>query len=215
MKKIQVKVCGLREPDNIQQVAALAPDYLGFIFYRKSKRLVTEGLDLSAFTIHKVGVFVNAEIGEILEKVTAYELEVVQLHGEESPEFVAALKRLRPELRMWKAVGVNNGTDFGDLEAYNASLEAFLFDTASPQYGGTGKSFDWRTLDRYQGEIPFWLSGGIGPNSLADLIRFTHPRWVGIDLNSRFESSPGVKDTDLLGAFLASLKTKQSHVRSE
>ncbi|MEM1217538.1 MAG: phosphoribosylanthranilate isomerase [Bacteroidota bacterium] len=215
MKHLKIKVCGMRDPENIAAVEALHPDYLGFIFFAKSKRFIgTRSLPPTTNST-RVGVFVNAEHEEILNQVRRHQLAVVQLHGDESPEYVRMLQQQAPLLRLWKAVGIHAAFDFSGLDAYSAYLEAFVFDTASKQYGGTGTSYDWSILHQYRGETPFWLSGGLGPDSMEALRDFHHPACWGLDLNSRFEKTPGHKDPALLKPFLETIRTQAYELRSK
>ena len=215
MSQLKIKVCGMRDSENIEAVSALDPDYLGFIFYEKSKRFVGQHIPGPTPGIVRVGVFVNADIQDVLDRVTEFPLNVVQLHGDETPGYLRTLHEKAPGLRIWKAIGIHSSTDFSLLEAYQPWIEAFVFDTASKQYGGTGKSYDWSVLDQYQGETPFWLSGGLGPDSLEALLHFHHPACLGLDLNSRFEIAPGRKDPALLKPFLETIRTQAYELRSK
>jgi phosphoribosylanthranilate isomerase len=178
---------------------------MGFIFYAGSPRYVPdkdEYLDaVQSCTKTKVGVFVNETLEEILRKVTTFRLDYVQLHGDESPDFC---RRLRDAgCAVIKAFSVSSEQDFGHVSAYEPFVEYFLFDTKSSERGGTGKRFDWSILEAYQGNNPFLLSGGIGAEYLEDLIAFSHPLIAGIDLNSRFELSPALKNIEKLEEFLS------------
>lgn len=215
MSPLKIKVCGMRDPENIKAVSALDPDYLGFIFYEKSKRFVGQEVSVPTPGIVRVGVFVNAEIQDVVDRVAEFSLDVVQLHGDETPGYLQTLHEKAPDLRVWKAVGVQANLDFRSLAAYQPWIEAFVFDTASKQYGGTGKSYDWSVLDQYRGETPFWLSGGLGPDSLEALRHFYHPACLGLDLNSRFEIAPGHKDPALLKPFLETIRTQAYELRSK
>ncbi|MBK6950350.1 MAG: phosphoribosylanthranilate isomerase [Haliscomenobacter sp.] len=217
MSRLIIKVCGMRDPDNILEVAALTPDMIGFIFYPKSPRYVkgsklekwlASPASISLQGVQRVGVFVNAEIEDVLNRVHDYELDFVQLHGEESPAYCAELMNLwsmtsmrRAELI--KAFSVGDGFSFNEVAAYAPFCKWVLFDTKGQEYGGTGQSFDWGLLESYKGPIPFLLSGGIGPDSAGALDQLQHPLFAGIDLNSRFESAPGVKEVQKIQAFLS------------
>lgn len=202
-----IKVCGMRDPQNIREVSALGVDLTGFIFYPESPRRVennTLNALLSTFNSRKVGVFVNATVEQMLEAVTAYGLDYLQLHGKESPELCSTLRK--KEIPLIKAFSVSSKEDIEMTKRYEGYADYFLFDTKNERYGGSGKPFDWSILSAYQGNTPFLLSGGINPNSVEAINRFSHPRFAGIDLNSGFESEPGIKDIEKLSAFLYQLR---------
>ena len=206
-----IKVCGMREGANVQEVTRLKPDLMGFIFYPKSKRFVGDDFDLSIVRsvmpeVQTVGVFVNEEVDKIISLVRKYSLDFVQLHGNESP---ASCQMLRDKgIKVLKAFGIHNEFDWTALEPYTASCDYFLFDTSTKDYGGSGVKFNWNTLNNYKLPTPFVLSGGIGPED-ADVIKsISHPQLAGIDINSRFEVEPGLKDAGLLQTFIAKFRTK-------
>jgi len=206
MRKI-VKVCGLTDGDNIRAVEALGVDMTGFIFYPRSPRCVRGVPSYLPVRAQRVGVFVDAPFGEIAARRDAFGLGCVQLHGSESPE---ECRRLRDAgLRVIKAFGIGpDGSGLPDASSgYGASCDLFLFDTRTDARGGSGRSFDWSVLDRYAGPVPFLLSGGIGPDSVEDLKKIDNKYFMGVDLNSRFELAPGVKDTGLLSAFLKAFRS--------
>ncbi|MBA3649719.1 MAG: phosphoribosylanthranilate isomerase [Chitinophagales bacterium] len=199
---MKLKVCGMKYAENIMEVAALHPDFMGFIFYPHSKRYVGEHFDLKkikAFPkeVKKVGVFVNAEEQFIRFMVKRNDLDYVQLHGMESPAYC---ERLSYEIKIIKAFGIHPHFDFHSLKKYKPHCSYFLFDTKISSFGGSGKQFDWNILNQYDLDIPYFLSGGVGMGSIADL-KQQHP--FAIDVNSKFETDPGLKDTDLLQEFLA------------
>ena len=208
---VKVKVCGMRQADNIRALLDLKPAYVGFIFYDKSPRYVGDDLDvtlLASFpkTVKKVGVFVNANFDFILTNVRRYGLDFAQLHGNETPEFCRSLGA--KGVHIIKAFAVGPDFNFGQLNNYKPHCDYFLFDTQGAYYGGNGESFDWQILDRYDNQKPYFLSGGIGPShaeSLAALAQAS-PALHAIDLNSGFETAPGLKDTALLGQFLLHLE---------
>lgn len=209
MKKPELKVCGMLHPENILEVAALQPDYLGFIFFKGSKRYAGE-LDPEVVKalpeqIRRTGVFVNEEAGLVLELVQKYGLNAVQLHGAESPEYCRGIaqyiKAIQPEFKVIKSFGVNADFDFQQLEAYLGAIDYFLFDTQTPDHGGSGKKFDWNLLDKYKLDVSYFLSGGIGPESVEALNGISDPRLLAIDINSRFELEPGLKDAGKLTEF--------------
>ncbi|MDR1815012.1 MAG: phosphoribosylanthranilate isomerase [Tannerella sp.] len=203
-----IKVCGMRDAENIRAVEVLDIDYMGFIFYPKSPRYVSPAdmgakEAIRACTKRKVGVFVNSTLDEILQVSDNYLLNAIQLHGDEPPSLITALKQRGFEVI--RAVSVGEGATFGgfngvELPAY------FLFDTKTAGYGGSGRRFDWTALDGYNGETPFLLSGGITPDCVDAIKAVAHPKLAGIDLNSGFETAPGVKDVCLLRAFLLELE---------
>lgn len=202
---LSLKVCGMQQPGNMIQVAELEPDYMGFIFYDKSPRYFNEELPEIPAEIKKTGVFVNAGIEEILQKVSKYHLNAVQLHGDETAGFCKDLKiELQkpgntPELIKVFPVGEN--FDFQELKAFEGIVDYFLFDTKTELRGGSGKDFDWQILKEYPSNTPFFLSGGIGPEhgkAIAELknhfFRIGKPALLyAIDVNSKFELKPGLK----------------------
>ncbi|MDR1005081.1 MAG: phosphoribosylanthranilate isomerase [Prevotellaceae bacterium] len=192
-----IKVCGMTRADNIRQVESLGIDMIGFIFYPKSPRCVHEVPDYLPVRARRVGVFVNESEAEMLRIARLFDLDYLQLHGEESPA----------QCRSLRSAGypVIKSVTVATAPAYGAAADLLLFDTPTPAYGGSGERFDWAELQQYRGDTPFLLSGGISPDSVAAIRAFRHPRFVGIDLNSRFESAPGFKDPVLLGSFLAAI----------
>lgn len=206
---LKVKVCGMRVRENIEEISALKPDYMGFIFYPDSKRYVGEDFlveNLLKLECDKVGVFVNQSEAEIIDKIALYSLQAVQLHGEESPEFC---KKLQKEtVKVIKAFGVSTVEDFTALSDYSDSCDLFLFDTKSEQRGGTGEKFDWTILDSYSLSIPFLLAGGIGPEDIPVLREkyIKMPLFHGVDANSKVESEPGVKDLNRVRALIEEVR---------
>lgn len=189
----------MKDESNISDVLSLRPDYLGFIFYGPSKRFV-EGLSpdfvrqLNA--AKKVGVFVNASFDEIDKAINSYGLDLIQLHGREEPAFLEKVKTL--PVRVIKAFGVSANFDWQLLSAYQGLVDYFLFDTKTATYGGSGETFDWTLLQGYTLQVPYFLSGGLGPANMHDVNHLDDPRLYAIDVNSKFESSPGFKDVQLL-----------------
>lgn len=199
------KVCGMTQGDNIRAVEELGVDWLGFIFYLCSPRHVTQMPDYMPQKAKRVGVFVNAPLEEIRSHILEYGLHLVQLHGDESPAFCTEVQSLG--VGVIKAFSISGTEDIKATLAYEGSCNYYLFDTKTKHLrGGSGARFNWQLLDDYRGTTPFLLSGGIGPESLSALRSFKHPLCVGIDLNSRFESSPGVKAIYLLKSFINNLK---------
>lgn len=211
-----VKVCGMRDEENIRQVAGLGVDLMGFIFYPKSKRFLSEeeGALLKKEGIlseessrpfpGKVGVFVNASPEEMIDAVNQYGLDYLQLHGNESAEVCHALHNRG--IALIKAFSIASPDDFAQTQEYEGRVDYFLFDTKCDTYGGSGKQFDWSVLSAYTGSTPFLLSGGINPDSIRSIKELKHPRFVGIDLNSGFELEPGLKNIKTLEPFIKTLK---------
>jgi phosphoribosylanthranilate isomerase len=203
-QNIKLKVCGMRESENILELAKLLPDYMGFIFYAPSKRYAGELLDAEILasipsSIIKTGVFVNESAEEIKTITQRYGLTAVQLHGEETPELCVELKAFG--LQVIKVVHVAKEIGWRNLEPYEEVCDYFLFDTADAAWGGTGRLFDWTILKDYPSDKPFFLSGGIGIEQLP-MPEFVleKPLWA-IDVNSRFERSPGLKDIERIKIF--------------
>lgn len=189
----------MRNPQNITDIAALNPDYLGFIFYEKSKRYVGEDFDEAA-TYHlpkgikKIGVFVNASMEYVLSKVKRYGLDLVQLHGEESPEFCRDLQR--NNIPVIKVFAVGQTFDFSVLEPYKPHCNYFLFDTKGKEKGGNGMVFNWEVLKDYDNEKPFFLSGGLSLENVGKVKELQSLNIVAIDVNSGFEVAPALKDVE-------------------
>lgn len=192
-KKLKIKVCGMRDAENIQQLIALPIDYIGFILYAKSARFVLEKPEVSIpNSIKKVGVFVNSSYEEITVNIKEFDLQVVQLHGDESPEFCQEIKDIGVET--FKAFGIDNEFDWATIATYEGKVDYFLFDTKSKQYGGTGQAFNWGKLRNYPYKTPYWLSGGISLDNIAEAANFEDNRLYGLDLNSKFEIEPALKN---------------------
>jgi len=199
---MKVKICGLKYKENIEQIAALQFDYMGFIFYPKSKRFVGEYFVMPEIDtkIKKVGVFVNADVNYVLEKVIKYNLAAVQLHGDESPEYCNEIKqKLNATVQIIKAFGVDENFNFETLKPYQKICNYFLFDTKTKEYGGSGHQFNWQVLKKYNNAIPYFLSGGIGLPEI-EKIKNTSIKlnMYAIDVNSKFETEPGLKDIELV-----------------
>ena len=206
--ELKIKICGMKYPSNIWDVAALHPDFIGFIFYPKSPRFA-EPLDIATLTalpktIKKIGVFVNENLENILTIASKYDLDGVQLHG---TELVDMCKKLRKAgYLVLKAFPIAEAYNFKVTKAYEGTCDYFLFDTKTDAYGGSGMKFNWRMLDEYVGETPFLLSGGIAADDAEAILKIDHPRLAGIDLNSKFEVSPGLKNVELLKGFIQQLR---------
>jgi len=192
---IKLKVCGMRETVNILEVASLQPDYMGFIFYEKSKRFVGNDFSISANfppTIKRVGVFVNEKIDAVEKLVSNYKLDYVQLHGDETPEVCRVL--MNDRIGVIKVFSIDKEFDFSKTKPYEPYSDFFLFDTKSESYGGSGKSFDWNLLKKYNQQIPFFLSGGLSPYNIQNLEELQGMNLHAIDINSGVETAPGLKD---------------------
>lgn len=205
---MKIKVCGMRDPQNILSLAELKPDYMGLIFYPLSKRYVADPdkniLASLPASISLTGVFVDEEEGLVVQKAIHYGLSAIQLHGAESPEYCEILRRKLKEslpdkhIELIKAFGIYPGFDFSTLEPYNDVVDYFLFDTKTSEHGGSGIAFDWTILDQYDGEKQFFLSGGLSPDNIDDLFNLATKKIYALDLNSRFETEPGLKNIESL-----------------
>ncbi|MDE6866216.1 MAG: phosphoribosylanthranilate isomerase [Muribaculaceae bacterium] len=205
---MKVKVCGMREAGNIKEVAASSIDYMGFIFYPKSPRycgdtLTPEDISTLPAGIVPVAVTVNASEEEIEDIARRLGISSFQLHGSESPELCARLRK--KGYKIFKAFGIREDEDFSRMLPYVDVTDLFIFDTSSARHGGTGRKFDWSLLKKYRLPQRFLLSGGIGPEDAGEINNFLHPCFAGIDLNSKFETEPGLKDAGLLETFLHKL----------
>lgn len=230
-----IKVCGMREPENIRAISALGIDMIGFVFWPNSPRYVRmissqAGIipDYSVERLNKgrgkvdtstdkvvlpkrVGVFVDDMPQSIVTRVFNYDLDYVQLHGEESRVMIENLRRtLEPDIKQGvkiiKALSIGSPEDVSRYKEYEGVVDLFLFDTKCKTVGGSGEQFDWDVLGQYDGQTPFILSGGIGPDDVERVKSFTHPQFVGIDLNSRFETEPGLKDVEALRQFIQAIR---------
>ncbi|WP_214070857.1 phosphoribosylanthranilate isomerase [Mucilaginibacter sp. dw_454] len=209
---MKIKVCGLKYSDNIKAVEELGPHYMGFIFYNRTPRFVAD-IDADVLTaipssIIKTGVFVNESVERIDELIEQYDFGAVQLHGSELPEFVAHFK---DKVQVLKAFGLNEGFDFEVLKGYVGKVDYFLFDTKTDIHGGSGKTFNWDILNKYKLDVPFFLSGGLGLDNLDQISKITHPQFYGVDLNSKFELEPGLKDIDKLKQAFSLFKQDNTH----
>lgn len=200
-----IKVCGMGDAERMFQLAALNIQMLGFIFYPPSPRYVpgkieAEQINRLPASIKKVGVFVNETPSVLRETALQYHLDTIQLHGNESPELCRMLREAG--FSIIKAFNLNKNNNY---KAYAPFCDWFLFDTPSEKHGGTGEKFDWSMLKNYNEDLPFLLSGGIGPNDAAELKEIRHPMMAGIDINSKFELSPGIKNIDAIRSLIQQL----------
>lgn len=200
----------MKYPSNINDLAELPIDFIGMIFYPKSPRFVEdltlEDLSVLPPYVKRIGVFVNVELEQILDKANQYKLDLIQLHGNESPEFCKQLNNVIPVI---KAFSISDMFDFEQTRLYEGLCHYFLFDTKTPNYGGSGKKFDCSILESYKGNTDFFLSGGISEKDVIEIRKIKHPKFQGLDLNSRFETEPGIKDISLLKKFINELKNEQ------
>ena len=220
---MKIKVCGMRDPENIHAVKELGIDFLGLIFWPKSSRYVKD-ITVRAGNIPDipielgmkngperhpatVGVFVKEMPQTVVTHAYNYKLDYIQLHGEESPTYIDNLKRtlipdIMPDIKVIKALSIREADDVKRWRQYKDHTDLILFDTKCDCVGGSGKQFDWSVLEGYDGDIPFLLSGGIGPEDAESVRRFSHPMCIGIDINSRFETAPAMKDISKLRTFI-------------
>lgn len=210
---MNIKVCGITQFKQLQQLEALNVDYAGLIFYKDSPRYMGDKLSGKEvkgadFDLKKVGVFVNPSYSDLLDAIDDYGLDIVQLHGNETPEMC---EELNAEVEVIKAfrLGENGTADIDKMvEPYDAACDYYLFDTAGlkESFGGTGKQFNWSILNSAKIEKPFFLSGGIGPEDAEKIKAFKHPDFFAIDVNSKFETEPGVKDMAAILKFMQAFK---------
>ncbi len=209
---MKLKVCGMRDAENIKALVELKPDFIGFIFYDKSPRFVGNNLDVELIQsipreIRKVGVFVNATVDYILQNVKKYNLQYVQLHGNETPDFCKSL-RLKG-VNIIKAFRLDESFIFSQLNNYKPHVDFFLFDAKGEGYGGNGVTFDWTILKKYDNQKPYFLAGGISLDNLDELAGIT-PKPYAFDVNSKFEVSPGVKDIEKIEELVKKMRERKS-----
>ena len=203
---LKLKVCGMRNSANIKELSEIQPDFIGFIFHEKSSRNVSETVLMDTpKSINRVGVFVNESKEFIINKIKQYHLDYIQLHGTESPEFCAEIKKL--EVGVIKAFNVSEEFDFSNLKLYKSVCDYLLFDAFGKQAGGNGITFNWKLLNKYKGKTPFLLSGGIDDTMGDELKKITHPQFVGIDINSGFELAPALKNIDKIKCFSKTIRS--------
>jgi len=205
---MKLKICGMKYPENILEVAALLPDYMGFIFWERSSRYFDGQIPEIPKSIKKTGVFVNESVANIIEKILENNLQAVQLHGKESADFCLNLKsefnkNNLDNIEIIKVFSVANDFDFELLKPFENLCDYFLFDTKGKLPGGNGTTFDWNVLQHYPSSKPFFLSGGIGleETTAVNEITKTNLPVYAIDVNSKFEIEPGLKNTKLLREF--------------
>nr|WP_294740535.1 phosphoribosylanthranilate isomerase [Prevotella sp.] len=216
-----IKVCGMRDADNIRDISALGVDMIGLIFYPPSPRYVQQFSSGAGIipdyapdmgkTPLRVGVFVDDMPQNIVTRVYNYKLDYIQLHGNEPRETLENLRAtidpdIKPKIKIIKAISVSSVEDIKKYKEYVGAADLFLFDTKCKTVGGSGEQFDWQVLQAYDGDVPFLLSGGIGPDDAERIKNFHHPKCIGIDLNSKFEIEPALKDVEKLKQFLVKVK---------
>ncbi|MFY0628208.1 MAG: phosphoribosylanthranilate isomerase [Reichenbachiella sp.] len=204
---MEVKVCGIRDLDNLHYLQGENVDMIGFIFYDQSKRFFENGNisvdEMLNAAKKKVGVFVNASLEELTDIINKYQLDAVQLHGEETPKYCAEVAELG--VYIIKAFSVLDHLP-RDLGKYEAFIDLYLFDTKGVDHGGNGIQFNWSILEGFDQIKPFMVSGGIGPKDVSKISNIKNPKLKGVDVNSRFEIEPGLKDEALVGKFIEEIK---------
>jgi len=209
-EKLYIKVCGNTKPENARAVWETEPDLMGFIFHEDSPRNASL-FDLKHFIYdvpqrtRKVGVFVNEPIKNLKKLVVLCDLHLAQLHGGESVEYIKELTK-QCDFGIIKVFHVDDDFDFQETKPFEEVVNFFLFDTKSDKPGGSGKKFNWEKLAEYKGEKLFFLAGGIGPDDLEEIKNFKHEKLIGVDLNSGFETEPGIKDYNQLKTFIIGLR---------
>jgi phosphoribosylanthranilate isomerase len=202
---MKIKICGMKYPDNILEVGALLPDYMGFIFWEKSSRYFDGVIPDLPESIKKVGVFVDAPLEVVLDKIKTHNLRAVQLHGNESVEYCEILKKNTSKLiDIIKVFSILDTFDFAVLNSFESVCDFFLFDTKGKLPGGNGTTFDWKILEQYPSSKPFFLSGGIGLDEIdavKEILKTNLPVYA-IDVNSKFEIEPGLKNINSVRTIL-------------
>jgi len=207
-QKLLIKVCGMRDPQNFREIDTLNPDYLGIIFYLGSPRNMDKNPDaLPETKAKRVGVFVNASVETIIKKAREFKLSTLQLHGKESPEM--CLELLDMGYDVFKSFRIDEKSTPNEIKRYKGTCSAFLFDTKTDLIGGSGEKFNWKKLDELAHIDKFILSGGINANDVAAIKELNYENLIGIDLNSKFEIKPGIKDPELLNQFLCNFRNNQ------
>ena len=187
------KICGMSDFENIKTISVLKPNYMGFIFWEKSPRYIKTSIPILPNEIIKTGIFVDASFKYIKKNIDKHNLKAIQLHGKESPGFCSLIKRF--DVTVIKAFRVDKSFNFDKIKLYENSSDLFLFDSQGKLPGGNGYNFDWKILRNYKSEKPFFLSGGIGINNMDEIHKLLKSKLpvFGVDVNSKFESDPGIK----------------------
>ncbi|UPQ79038.1 phosphoribosylanthranilate isomerase [Flavobacterium azooxidireducens] len=200
---MKLKICGMNDQENTISISELQPDFLGFIFWNDSKRYCKNVIENIPNDIEKVGVFVDANYNEIVDKIISHKLNFVQLHGEESPDFCLEMKKTN--IKVIKAITIDNNFNFNELKYNINCVDYFLFDTKGDLPGGNGTTFDWEILNQYKEDVPYFLSGGIGLDECPKLEKFLKSEVAkncyAIDINSQFEDEPGIKNKQKIKEF--------------
>lgn len=196
-----IKVCGITEERNHQEISRLPVDMIGINFYKPSKRYIGDRTLSVVEGQQRVGVFVQASIESIREAIIKHQLDFAQLHGDESADYCFQVVRFIPVIKVFR---IDDQFDWSNVDSFKG-VRYFLFDTKSKMYGGTGRKFNWEQLNQYNGSIPFLLSGGIGPEDANTIKELKHPQFAGVDLNSQFEKSPGIKNDSKIHEFIKQL----------
>ena len=206
---MMIKVCGMRDAENIREVESVGIDMMGFICWEHSPRYVSEA---PAYLpkCKRVGVFVNPSLDYIMKRTEAFAFSYIQLHGSESPEFCQAVRE-KTGCKVIKAISISSNEDLALASQYEGFVDLLLFDTKCKTVGGSGQQFSWDILSDYRGFLPFLLSGGIGPDDAERLKQFHHPKCLGFDINSRFELEPGLKDTEKIKTFISTIRQHESN----
>lgn len=197
---MKLKVCGMKFSDNISEIESLKPDFMGFIFYKKSKRFFNESKLILNDKINRVGVFVNQEINEVIDNIKKYKLDYVQLHGEEDVRYCLSIKSICKVIKVFK---IDDTFNFDKVKKFENVSDYYLFDTKTNLHGGSGKKFSWEILKNYNSKKYFFLSGGISENDIEEIkkIRKIYPI-IGIDINSKFELPNLKKDRDKIKSLI-------------
>jgi phosphoribosylanthranilate isomerase len=208
--KPKIKICGMRDPENMRAVAALKPDFMGFIFYKKSPRFAHPSTLQAAVnalpnSIQKVGVFVNEKTDTIIRTASLLGLDYIQLHGNESVEELKVLKDAGN--KVIKVFSIKNSADLKGIQNYENDADFFLFDTKTTARGGSGTSFDWSVLAGLESQRSWFLAGGIGLESIPQISSIKHPGFFAVDANSKLETSPAMKDIELVSSFIKTIRT--------
>lgn len=209
VKSLKIKVCGLNNKTNIINIAKIKPDYMGFIYYKYSKRYVGNKFNIPflAKKIKKVGVFVNENEDFILKKSFENKLDFVQLHGDEDINYCYNIKN--KGIKIIKSFGIDDNFNFRTIKLYKNICNFFLFDNKTDNYGGSGKKFLWKKIDDYNLDIPFFISGGIALSDINNILSISHPCFLGVDINSKFEIKNGIKNLNIVDNFIKKLRKNE------
>lgn len=202
---MKLKVCGMKLENNISEISKLKPDFMGFIFWPKSKRFFNEKSIRISNKINKVGVFVNQDYDFIIDKINNFKLDFIQLHGEEDYQFC---KKIKTQCKVIKVFNIESDFDFEILSSFESVCDYFLFDTKGDSYGGNGIKFDWKLLKKYPSKKPFLLSGGIDVTDFTEILKIKELKipLIGIDINSKFEFEPGFKNIKKVKELIKKMK---------